>query len=167
MGGDAAAAIAGLEALKARVSDATRQSAADALHMFQAAGMAHAPVGVSGNSTNAPGDLRRSIIVEGPHTSGPDVWSGQVGPTTVYGRQRELGGPIFPKNALALRFVKFGTTWIIGPEVIPGAFGSTIYMDRPGVYQHPRPYMLAAYMEVKPALPGMVEAHMAEAIKGV
>lgn len=163
---EVAATVAAMEALKARVSAATRQSVADALHLFQAAGMAHAPVGVSGNSTNAPGDLRRSIIVDGPAPVGAGVWEGQVGPTVVYGRQRELGGAIVPKTASALRFTKFGTTFVVGPTVIPGGFGNIVYSNRPGVYQHPRPYMLPGYMEVKPELPAMVDANIAAAIGG-
>ena len=146
---EVSATIAGLEALKGRVSEATRQSVADALHLFQASGMGHAPVGVSGNSTNAPGDLRRSILVDGPVPVSEGTWTGEVGPTTVYGRQRELGGPIFPKSASMLRFTKFRTVYY-----------------RTAVYQHPEPYMLPAYHEVLPSLPAVVDGNIAAVLGG-
>ncbi|WP_329143425.1 HK97 gp10 family phage protein [Streptomyces sp. NBC_01456] len=39
------------------------------------------------------GTLRRSIKVTGPHPLGMGRWEAQVGPTAVYGRIQELGGP--------------------------------------------------------------------------
>ncbi|MGW2920425.1 hypothetical protein ACWDBF_21540 [Streptomyces angustmyceticus] len=39
------------------------------------------------------GTLRRSIKVVGPHPLGMARWEAQVGPTAVYGRIQELGGP--------------------------------------------------------------------------
>lgn len=127
--------------------------------------MAHAPVGVGGNSTNAPGDLRRSIIVTGP-VPAPDGWAGEVGPTMIYGRQRELGGPIFPKSASALKFTKFGTVYVIGPSVIPSVSIGHVFMRRPGVYQKPEPYMLPGYLEVMPSLPAVVDGNISAAIGG-
>lgn len=166
MANDVSATIAGLERLKERVNEATRQSVADVLHLFQAAGMGHAPVGVTGNSTNMPGDLRRSILVDGPHAMGDDTWEGKVGPTVVYGRQRELGGPIEPKVAKALAFTKFGTRFVIGPGVYPHVGANTVYLRRSGVYQHGAHYMLKGYEEVLPSVEDVVDAQIAEAIRG-
>ena len=39
------------------------------------------------------GNLRRSITVAGPDAVTANSWRGQVGPTAVYGRIQELGGP--------------------------------------------------------------------------
>lgn len=39
------------------------------------------------------GNLRRSITVTGPEPLTANTWRGQVGPTAVYGRVQELGGP--------------------------------------------------------------------------
>jgi len=39
------------------------------------------------------GNLRRSITVTGPEPLTANSWRGSVGPTAVYGRVQELGGP--------------------------------------------------------------------------
>ena len=141
---------AALSALVTRIDLATQQICADAAHLFEAAGKKNAPVGVSGNSTNAPGDLRRSIIVDGPHALGVHVYTAQVGPTTIYGRQRELGGDIYPVRARSLAFTKFGNFVLTGH-----------------VYQKPEPYMLPAYVEVLPTLPAVAKTRLAAAIQGI
>lgn len=159
------ATIAGLDALEQRVADATRQIVADAAHLIQADSMGFAPVGVVGNSTNMPGDLRRSIDVEGP-VGGDAVWMARVGPTVVYGRQRELGGPIYPQHATALAFTKFGTRLVIGPEVHPGAWDNTVYLRRPGVYQHARPYMRPGRAAALPEIEAVASERIAVAVEG-
>ena len=138
--------IADLDALNVRISAATKQSVADVLHMFQASAMEKAPVGTPGNTTNAPGDLSRSIEVTGPDGS-DGSYNGLVGPTTVYGRQRELGGHIFPVYATRLRFEKFG-------EVV-----HTFH-----VYQVPEPYLLPAEEENLVNVLPIAEARIAEAL---
>ena len=138
--------IRGLDILNLRIDAAVKQTVADVLHMFQAAGMEKAPVGTPGNTTNAPGDLSRSIEVTGPDGS-DGSYSGLLGPTTVYGRQRELGGDIYPVHARRLRFEKFG-------EVI-----HTFH-----VYQHPEPYMLPAEEENIVNVYPIAESRIAEAI---
>jgi len=54
-----------------------------------------------GTPTNSPpggvpskvsGTLARSVLSESPTASGPGLWSGRSGPTTVYSRIQELGG---------------------------------------------------------------------------
>lgn len=145
---DVEATIAALTALGTRLDDATRQATADVLHLFQGAIMANAPVGKAGNSTNMPGDLRRSVLVDGPHAVGDHTWQGEVGPTMIYSRQRELGGHIFPKTARWLRFTKYGTVYY-----------------RKHVYQAPNPYTRRGYNEVLPSVEGVVEARIAAAVR--
>ena len=146
---DISATLAGLDALSERVDDATRQTTADAAHLFQASGMDHAPVGVSGNSTNMPGDLRRSITVEGPYPTGEHSWGAEVGPTTIYGRQRELGGDIYPQSARLLQFEKFG---------------ERVFTSH--VYQSPNPFMLPAYDDQRLNVAAVRDAHLTAAILG-
>lgn len=143
---DVAQTIAGIDALIAALDDATRQITADAAHIIQAKSMKEAPVGVAGNSTNMPGDLRRSIMVTGPH-GGDGVYEALVGPTVVYGRQRELGGAIYPVVARFLRFTKFGHVY---------------YRRR--VYQEPNPYMLRGEMGSLAAIEAMARARVAEVV---
>ena len=110
--------------------------------------MEKAPVGVTGNSTNAPGDLRRSIVVEGP-AGGDGIYSGKVGPTVIYGRQRELGGDIYPVHARALVFTKFGTVYTVQR-----------------VYQKPEPFLKPAYDEHLEDLEALAYEHGLAAIEG-
>ena len=147
---DISATLAGLDALQGRIDDATRQATADAAHLFQASAMVHAPVGITGNSTNAPGDLRRSIVVDGPVQIAEHSWHAKLGPTTVYGRQRELGGDIYPRSTEFLRFEKFG-------EVIRTRH----------VYQRPEPYMKPAYEDQRAAVAAVVDGRIVAAITGV
>jgi len=141
-----AATIAAMKVLGARVEEATRQIAADAAHIVQAESMMEAPVGVYGNATNMPGDLRRSIDVEGP-TGGEGTYLARVGPTVIYGRQRELGGDIYPKNVSLLRFTKFGET----------VFTAHVHQD-------PNPYMLRGEMASLVKIEATARARVAEAI---
>jgi len=149
VGADVDATIAGLDALVERVRDQTRQITADALHLIQAAAMGLAPVGTPGNTTNMPGDLRRSIDVEGPVEVSDDTWAGRVGPTKDYGRQRELGGEIFPQAASLLRFEKFGHVY---------------YRTR--VFQKPEPYLKPGAESAMPAIEAMANERIAIAIEG-
>lgn len=122
MPSDIEATIAGLDALVIRVHDAMEQSVSDVAHMFQGFAMRNAPVGSPDNSTNAPGDLARSIAVEGPF-GGDGTYYARVGPTVTtrhagpggrvynYGRQREFGGDITPNVAGRLRFTKGGRVY--------------------------------------------------------
>ena len=147
---DAGATIAALELVAGRVGDAVRAATGDVAHLLQAKGMAEAPVGTPGNTTNMPGDLARSIDVEGPVGDGDGRWLARVGPTTVYGRQRELGGDIYPKVAAMLRFEKFG---------------DVVYSR--GVHQVGDHYMLRARESTSDgAILAVVEARLAAAIVG-
>lgn len=142
-------AIAALDALVRRVDDAAREIAEAAAQQVQVLAQAKAPQGTAGNSTNAPGDLSRSILVDGPAPVTAHAWLAKVGPTTVYGRQRELGGDIYPKVARALRFVKFGETVVSAH-----------------VYQHPEPYLKPAWREAEPGIVTMAAERVARAVAG-
>jgi hypothetical protein len=140
--------LAGLQALRVRVDDATQQVTADAAHIVQTELMKSAPVGTPGNSTNAPGDLKRSMDVQGPFGFN-GRYLATVGPTVIYGRQRALGGDIYPKMARSLVFTKFGTT---------------IYTMH--VAQGPNLYMEEGEAASLPLIPPVVEARMTAAILG-
>lgn len=145
---DAAALAAALEALARRVDEATRESVGLVAHLMQAEVMKQAPVGVTGNSTNAPGDLRRSVDVQGPY-GGDGSYEARVGPTMVYSRQREFGGHIYPRSAKMLRFRKFGVTYY-----------------RRHVYQKPNPYTKRGYDAGLPKVPALVAEKLTVAIEG-
>ena len=80
---------------------------------------------------------------------GDGVYAGRVGPTVIYGRQRELGGDIYPVHAKALHFWKFG---------------EEIYTRH--VYQHPEPYMRPAETEAIPGIELIALDRIASAIVG-
>lgn len=142
-----AATIAALDLLGNRLDEATKQITGDAAHIVQAEAMHEAPTGVYGNSTNEPGDLKRSIDVTGPHGN-QGSYLARVGPTVVYGRQRELGGDIYPKVG-DLRFEKFGTVVFTAH-----------------VYQKPNPYMLRGEMAAIPKIEAVAQARLAAVIAG-
>jgi hypothetical protein len=120
---DVKACVLALERLSKDFDRTARRITSKALDTVQAAGRGFAPIGTPGNTTAPPGTLKESILVQAPR--GADgLYYGEVGPTTIYGRQRELGGHIYPKHAKALRFVKFG---------------DVVYTRH--VYQKPEPYM--------------------------
>ena len=139
----------GAAALIQRLNEATEQIVADIAHLIQAGGMLHAPVGTPGNTTNMPGDLRRSIVVEGPERISDNSWGARVGPTVIYGRQRELGGDIFPVRAKFLRFHRFGL----------------LILTR-HVFQFPEPYMKPAEMQSRDAAYAIAIDRLSAAIEG-
>ena len=119
-----------------------------ALETIQTAARGFAPIGTPGNTTAPPGFLKASIDVSGPR--GADgLYGGEVGPTTVYGRQRELGGHIYPKRAKHLRFTKFGVT---------------VYTDH--VYQHPQPYLKPGRTSSLVPIDVMTREQIAKTLKG-
>lgn len=131
---DVSLTVAALMDMGRAFDDAMRSITADALHEVQLMGALYAPAGSIGNTTNPPGDLKRSISKEGPE-GGHGVYAGRVGPTIVYGRQRALGGPIIPKHGLWLVFTKFG---------------DTVYTHH--VVQGPHPYMSPARKQAIPQI---------------
>lgn len=157
---DVAGTLAGLDALVERVHDATRDIVSDVADLLQKRAIENAPVGVEGNTTNPPGDLKRSIEVDGPH--GADgAYTAEVGPTVVtanpgrggriynYGRQREFGGTIRPRISPRLVFTSFGVTFAV-----------------PSVTQEGSHYLLRARTEAQPAIEASIEDHLAIAVEG-
>lgn len=144
---DVTATELGLDALALRINAATSKTVRDVGDAVRKAGATLAPKGTPGNSTAPPGELAASILVDGPHRVGTSTWMAQVGPTTIYGRQRELGGPLVPVVAAYLRFVKFGTVYYT-----------------PRVYQKPHPYMKPALAQVRPTVAGIAQRNVAAAI---
>lgn len=138
----AADAIAAIDALIARVDAATKASVSDGKNLIDVGAKALAPV--------KTGALRRSIIPTPTVPAGLHAYTARVGPTTVYGRQRELGGHIYPVRAKALRFL--------------GKDGAVVYAMH--VYQHPEPYLKPAAEAVRARFRAVVVKRMAAAILG-
>lgn len=109
--------IAALDALIHRIDSATKASVRDSIGAVEskAKGLAHVKTGA----------MRRSILPTPVMPAGPHVFTAMVGPTVVYGRQKELGGHIFPVRARALRFLDRD--------------GHVVF--RSHVYQHPIPFL--------------------------
>lgn len=147
---DVAATLAALDVLSARFDAVMPEIVAEIAHTMQVAIMANAPVGTPGNSTNMPGDLRRSIQVDGPTPVGAHGWEARVGPTTVYGRQRELGGDIYPTTKKVMAFTKFG---------------ERIFTRH--VYQKPDPYTKTGYDESEGSVSLIVYEQLAAVIESV
>lgn len=88
----------------AQMRAATRAATAKALHLIER--RAKQKLGLRSHQRGTPtpsgpgeppalitGNLRRSIAVTGPAPITANAWRGKVGPTAVYGRVQELGGP--------------------------------------------------------------------------
>jgi hypothetical protein len=67
----------------------------------------------------------------------------------IYGRQRELGGPIYPQRAVALRFTKFGIVY---------------YSLR--VFQTANPYMLRGETAAIPQVAAVAHERVMLALMG-
>jgi len=93
-----------LEGLLKSLNVATRTATAHASHLLereikQTLSTSSHPRGTP--TPSAPGEppslisgtLRRSISITGPIPLGSGRWEAQIGPTAVYGRIQELGGP--------------------------------------------------------------------------
>jgi len=155
--------IAGLDLLEKRVDEGLREAVAQVAHAFQIAGMQQAPVGIAGNSTNAPGDLKRSIDVEGP-VAGAYTYVAMVGPTVVYARQREFGGDIYPHAATYLAF-HWGKHPTGEDGTMPTLADGRVLARH--VFQVENPYLKRAYDQTLPAVSGIVDEHIGAAVMGV
>ncbi|WP_329330720.1 hypothetical protein OIU81_02795 [Streptomyces sp. NBC_01454] len=93
-----------LSRLTASFNLATKSATAKAAHLTEGAikekltTSSHRPGTPTPSAPGEPpslvtGTLRRSIKVTGPHPLGMGRWEAQIGPTAVYGRVQELGGP--------------------------------------------------------------------------
>jgi hypothetical protein len=99
-----AGTLAALDKIAWAIDRACLRIARDGAHIVQGLAMAKAPVGVAGNTTNPPGDLRRSIRATGPAVS-PGAYTYRVAPWVDYGRQRELGGDLTPTTHEFMAFL--------------------------------------------------------------
>ena len=152
--------VAALLALDGRIDEATKQIAGDAACVVRDMSALYARSGSPGNSTNPPGDLKRSIDVEGP-VGGDGVYMARVGPTVEsmnpgpggsirnYGRIQELGGVITPRVSQRLAFT------------IYGEFRTAMFVVRP-----PRPYMKPGREQSLPHIEELASSEIAKAIAG-
>lgn len=122
-----AEALAAIDKLIARLDKATAKGVMEGALRLEASAKGLAPVGPSHGGYQV-GNLRRSIMTEGPTPLGFARYVARVGPTAVYGRIRELGGDIRPVRAPRLRWRDDSGVW-----------QSAMF-----VHQNGQPYMLPA-----------------------
>ena len=138
-----------------RVRSATAKAVVDSALIVQRAAMANAP--------KETGNLARSIKITGPFVAGRDTWKAMVGPTTVYGRQRELGGHIYPKNVTWMRWAdpagKYG--------YLHRSWGTPGFAYSQHVYQRPQPYLHPAVDESLVEIRKRFADRIGAAMKGV
>ena len=108
MSTDAQKTLAGLGQMGNRLEDAMFDSVRNILDTVQEFAKANASTFAGDypdKSTTLPGTLMNSIITSGP-TGSLGIYEGWVGPTVVYGAQREWGGRIYakPGNANGMSF---------------------------------------------------------------
>lgn len=143
MADGAADAIAALDALIERVREAARRSVADEAALIEGAAKEFAHV--------KTGTLRRSILPTPVHPLATNVFESLVGPTVVYGRQKELGGHIFPVRARALRFI--------------ARDGALVFAAH--VYQPPIPFLKPGYQAAAPRFTDVVLRRVGAAILSI
>lgn len=96
--------IAGVDVKIEQMRKATQVATARALHLIER--KAKEKLGLKSHQKGTPtpsgpgeppalitGNLRRSITVTGPEPVTRNSWRGEVGPTAIYGRVQEMGGP--------------------------------------------------------------------------
>lgn len=139
----ASEAIAAIDVLIAGIDRAMRDSVRDVTGAVERAAKEKAPV--------RTGTLRRSILPTPTVRIAPHVWAAKVGPTTVYGRQKELGGHIYPVRAKALRFI--------------ARDGALVFAQH--VYQYPQPFLKPATDEVAQRFNGIIIRRVGEVILSI
>jgi hypothetical protein len=156
---DVGPTILGIDAMIKRMDEATMYIAGDAAEIIRSAAEVLAPRGTGDNSTNATGDLARSIYVTGP--MGHDgVYTSMVGPTIIYGRLRELGGTIS------------GHTMVFVWGKYPQGYYGTIPTHPDGrviikhFHQKPEPYLKPAYDESLVMIETMARERVIAVLKG-
>ena len=97
-------AIAALTRLQNRLDDETRAIVKDGADLIQLNARAATPIGTPGNTTNAPGELRESIVTT-PVAGGGGRWVARVLTDLVYSWQREAGGELH--GAMAFNWGKY------------------------------------------------------------
>jgi hypothetical protein len=128
---------AAIDRLAGRANAAVEKATRRGIAFFVAAAMAHAPVAKStaavtddSGTVVAPrhtgGTLRRSIHIVEVTQTGPGRWLATAGPSVIYGRFRDLGGTIVPKNVSMLRFAIDGQIVFAHSVTQKGSF----YMEK-------------------------------------
>ena len=137
----AAETNAAIDALIGRIDDATKAAVRDVTGQVErfSKGFAHVKTGT----------LRRSILPTPVARVSLHAYAARVGPTVVYGRQKELGGHIYPVRAKALRFF-----W-----ERKGVFVVTKH-----VYQSPIPFMKPGTDLARGQARSIVVSHLRDAI---
>ena len=147
--------VTGIEDMKANidriskaVDDAARIAVVNGGHLIERRAKMLAPV--------QTGTLRRSIHVEATQL-GPGKWQSITGPSVIYGRFREFGGTIRPRNASSLAWKNTGAA--------AGAYGaSTVLPPGQSVTQRGKPYMRPAFDQSISALRDVYRAAFREAL---
>lgn len=140
----AEAAAAAIDALIARIREATRRAVADETALVESAAKSFAPV--------MTGTLRRSILPTPTHPLAPSVFEALVGPTVVYGRQKELGGHIRPVRA---------------PELVFFWLRQGRWVHTQHVYQHPQPFMKPGVEQASGRFGALIERRVGAAILSI
>ena len=128
---DVSATLAGLTALQGRLDDAMVATVSEILERVQDQAKANtADFHYDYPEAKTPGELRDSIIVEGP-VGGSGVYRGAVGPTVVYGAQREFGGHIFATPGRLMKF-SYRASIYYTPHVYQEEYQSGRYLSPAG-----------------------------------
>lgn len=143
---DAKAAIAALDHLVELISDATRDAVDEGATAMQTEGQGFAP--------HLSGALAASITITGPYPSGVAGFTALVGPTVVYGRIREIGGPI-PGRKTTMDHPYLRWMWN----------GRPVFKKK--VHQHGTGYMLRADTLVRARFNDICVRHWTQAITQV
>jgi hypothetical protein len=147
---DVDAAVTALDALMVALDDATREGVADGAARVQRLGRTYVPE----TSGRGSGQLASSITVTGPYPSGLGSHTAKVGPTTVYGRIREIGGQIPGRR-----------TVMTHPFLRWEANGRTFFARK--VHQKGGKYMLRAVIDVRPQFQDICARRWRHAIESV
>lgn len=149
---DDSACQAALDRLILAVNHTNPQIAREGAYAVKGAAQLDAP--------RLDGDLAESIVVTGPYPTSATSAEAKVGPTVVYGRQRELGGPIDPKPGH--RYLAF--FWPDGPPYLPHLPDGRVLVRH--VHQTGRPYLKPAVAATRRLYLAIARRRWADAIKG-
>ena len=128
---DVAETVAALTRLQGRLDDAMVAIVSEVLERVQTQARANtSDFHYDYPEAKPPGELAASIIKEGP-IGGGGVYQGAVGPTVVYGAQREFGGHIFAHGGGLMKFAYRGSMWYT-PHVYQQEYQSGRYLSPAG-----------------------------------
>ncbi len=119
---DATGCLASLALMQGSFLAAIQDITSEGSKMAVQSSQSFTPVGVLGNSTNPPGELKASIQIYSRSGGGSGRVVYQYGTDLIYSKQREFGGDISAKNVPYLVFSIFGTVIEIAQVSQVGAF---------------------------------------------